>query len=172
MFSHHRYCGYPTREQNIFGMPKVVVDQHMDHVVPSGKSIWQQHREWQLETSRGFMQPPAFGPPPPPPPPITMHPGQSAPWTAADDSALIDAKGQGLGWNEIHQRFFPNKSGNSCRKRHERLMFKLRSCEWSDGRIQNVMNAYNTRGVREHFWRGIADPFGENWQDAEKVVRV
>ena len=70
-----------------------------------------------------------------PPPPLSprrqgpTHPGLSTPWTLREDSMLIDAKSQGLGWNEIHQRFFPNKSSNSCRKRHERLLLKLRSPE-------------------------------------------
>ena len=84
---------------------------------------------------------------------------------------LIDAKSQGLGWNEIHQRFFPNKSGNACRKRHERLMVKLRTTEWDNARIQRVMAAYNEPGVREEFWSGIAHRFGERWEDVEKVVR-
>ena len=115
---------------------------------------------------------PISAPPPPLPQPVqtSSHPGQSAPWTTNEDSTLIDAKSRGLGWNEIHQRFFPNKSGNACRKRHERLMVKLRTTEWDNARIERVMTAYNMPGVREEFWGNIAVRFGERWEDVEKVV--
>ena len=135
------------------------------------QSMWDPHMGYYPQQHQPMMQNHMpISAPPPQPVQAPSHPGQSAPWTSAEDSALIDAKSQGLGWNEIHQRFFPNKSGNACRKRHERLMVKIRTTEWSEGRIQNVMNAYNSPGVREHFWRRIAEPFGERWEDVEKVV--
>lgn len=83
----------------------------------------------------------------------------------------MDAKSQGLGWNEIHQRHFPLKSGNACRKRHERLMQKLRTTNWDDGRIRKVMAAYNNPGIREQFWTDLANRVGEDrWEDVERVV--
>ena len=82
----------------------------------------------------------------------------------------MDAKGSGLGWNEIHQKFFPNKSGNACRKRHERLMVKLRTTDWDDQRIRRVMNEYNAAGLRQDFWTQIARRLGERWEDVERVV--
>lgn len=82
----------------------------------------------------------------------------------------MDAKGSGLGWNDIHEKFFPNKSGNACRKRHERLMVKLRTTDWDDSRIKRVMAVYNDPGIREEFWSRIAQRCGERWQDVEKVV--
>ena len=83
----------------------------------------------------------------------------------------MDAKSQGLGWNEIHQRHFPLKSGNACRKRHERLIQKLRTTNWDDGRIRKVMTAYNNPGIREQFWTELANRVGEDrWEDVERVV--
>jgi Myb-like DNA-binding domain len=100
------------------------------------------------------------------------HPGPSAPWTPDEDNRLMDAKVEGLGWNEIHQRYFPNKSGNACRKRHERLMTKMRTTTWDLGRIQAVMAAYESAGVRAQFWSKIAQQVGETrWEDVERVVR-
>ena len=106
------------------------------------------------------------------PPQLTQpQPGQSAPWTAEEDNTLMDAKSQGLGWNDIHQRYFPMKSGNACRKRHERLMQKLRTTDWDEDRIKRVMTEYNTVGVRERFWTVIATRVGEQrWEDVERVV--
>ena len=83
----------------------------------------------------------------------------------------MDAKSSGLGWNEIHQKYFTNKSGNACRKRHERLMVKLRTTDWDDERIKQVMAAYNSPGVRQEFWTEIARRVGERWEDVERVVR-
>jgi Myb-like DNA-binding domain len=115
---------------------------------------------------------PVSAPHPPPAPPVhtSGHPGQSAPWTTEEDSTLIDAKSSGMGWNEIHQKCFPTKSGNACRKRHERLMIKLRTTDWDHNRIQRVMMEYNRPHMREDFWGRIANAVGERWEDVEKVV--
>lgn len=103
--------------------------------------------------------------------PAPIYPGQSALWSPEEDNRLLDAKSSGLGWNEIGKRMFPNKSGNACRKRHERLMAKLRTTDWDNVRIQNVMAEYNAPGVRENFWGMIAHRSGEQrWEDVERVV--
>lgn len=105
------------------------------------------------------------------PQPVQPQPSQSAPWTAEEDTRLMDAKHQGLAWNEIHQRHFPTKSGNACRKRHERLQQKLRTTDWNESRIRRVLEAYNEAGVRERFWNDVAIRSGEqHWQDVERVV--
>lgn len=116
---------------------------------------------------------PTYQPQPVMPPqhtPILSHPSQSAPWTTREDDVLIDAKSRGMGWNEIHQKYFPAKSGNACRKRHERLMQKMRTTDWDEGRIRKVMLAYNARGMREEMWSRLADRVGERWEDVERVV--
>lgn len=106
-----------------------------------------------------------------PPQPALPQPGQSAPWTIEEDNILIDAKAQGLGWNEIHDRYFKAKSGNACRKRHERLMVKLRTTDWDETRIRKVMNAYNAPGLRQQLWSRVAAEVDERWEDVERVVR-
>ena len=76
-----------------------------------------------------------------------IYPNLIALWTINDDSTLLDAKSRGLGWNEIHQRFFPYKSGSACRKRHERLMVKLRTTELDNTGIELVMTTLKSPGV-------------------------
>ena len=100
------------------------------------------------------------------------HPGQSAPWTQDEDNFLIDLKDSGLGWSEIHQKFFPKKSGNACRKRHERLMVQLRTTDWDDQRIRRVMNEYNAPGVPQPSYIQIARRLGERWEDVERVINA
>lgn len=163
----------PALRQTSSSMAAALVSPIQQWTPQHHPSIWDPHMGYYPHQTHQPMMPNHMSisaPLPPQPVQAPSQPGQSAPWTSAEDSALIDAKGQGLGWNEIHQRFFPTKSGNACRKRHERLMVKIRTTEWSDVRIQNVMNAYNMPGVREQFWCRIAEPFGERWEDVEKVV--
>ncbi|RMZ89948.1 hypothetical protein DV736_g2833, partial [Chaetothyriales sp. CBS 134916] len=99
----------------------------------------------------------------------TMHPQQSAPWTNGEDMMLLDAKSKGLGWNDIHEKYFPSKSGNACRKRHERLMVKLRTTDWDEARVRRVWDEYVREGVRREFWEAIAQRCGERWEDVERV---
>jgi hypothetical protein len=54
--------------------------------------------------------------------PTTAKNTGSRAWSAKDDDILIQARAQGLNWNQIATKHFPNKSPNACRKRHERLM--------------------------------------------------
>ncbi|KAK4938618.1 hypothetical protein LTR10_020969 [Elasticomyces elasticus] len=96
------------------------------------------------------------------------RPGQSGPWTPEEDETLIKAKGEGLAWDEIHRRYFPHKTGNACRKRHDRLLIKARDPTWDEARTQKVIGRYNR--VREQVWRPIADSVGEKWEDVERVV--
>lgn len=112
-----------------------------------------------------------------PPPSMSMHqqirpdtvprPGQSLPWTPEEDSALLEAKSQDMSWDEIHTQYFPNKTGNACRKRHERLQQKARG-HWDEARIQRVVTCYNRH--REQFWRGLSEQVGERWDEVEKMV--
>ena len=48
--------------------------------------------------------------------------GQSAEWSSEDDELLMWARLEGLNWQPIASLYFPNKTSNACRKRHERLM--------------------------------------------------
>ena len=96
------------------------------------------------------------------------RPGQSGPWTAEEDAVLLEERSRGLAWDDIHNRRFPNKSGNACRKRHERLLAKARDTDWDDNRVHNVLIIYNRH--REDLWKPVAEQVGEKWEDVEKVV--
>lgn len=43
-------------------------------------------------------------------------------WSTKDDEILIQLRAQGVSWNQMASEHFPSKTGNACRKRHERLM--------------------------------------------------
>jgi hypothetical protein len=96
------------------------------------------------------------------------RPGQNGPWTPDEDDVLLDAKSRGMAWDEIHRQYFPLKTGNACRKRHDRLLAKARDPTWDDARVQRVLDCYNQQ--REPLWRSVADQTGERWEEVEKVV--
>ena len=45
-------------------------------------------------------------------------------WTAEEDAILVEARKKGMDWDPIAVKYFPTQSGNSCRKRHERIKFQ------------------------------------------------
>ena len=45
-------------------------------------------------------------------------------WLLEHDELLMQARMQGLGWQHIASTYFPYKTANACRKRHERLQEK------------------------------------------------
>jgi hypothetical protein len=92
----------------------------------------------------------------------------STPWIPADDETLLQARASGLNWAPIQQQFFPNKTPNACRKRHERLMEK-RSAEDYDGvRLETLARAYAE--VRKEMWGVLANRVGEKWGVVEQKV--
>jgi hypothetical protein len=99
------------------------------------------------------------------PPP---KPGQSGPWSNEEDTVLLDAKNRGKSWEEIHRQHFPGKSANACRKRHERVLAKMRNTDWDDARIQRVTDAYNRH--RHLIWQPMCKELNESLTDVEKVV--
>jgi hypothetical protein len=98
------------------------------------------------------------------------RPGQSGPWTAEEDAVLLEERSRGSAWDDIHNRRFPGKSGNACRKRHERLLTKARHTNWDDARRNKLMLVYIRD--RESIWKPVADEVGEKWEDVEKVVSL
>lgn len=105
---------------------------------------------------------------------LTSSPnGQRAPasaWSESDDNKLLDARKQDLAWQPIATRYFPSKTANACRKRHERLQERLRVEQWDGIRVEDVAKAYI--GVREEMWEILASKVeGGNWKDVEKKVR-
>ncbi len=95
-------------------------------------------------------------------------PGQSGPWNPDEDNVLINAKGRGMCWEDIHRTHFPGKSANACRKRHERVLAKMRNTDWDDARIQRVTDAYNRH--RHNIWQPLCKELNESLSDVEKVV--
>ena len=79
---------------------------------------------------------------------------------------------QGLNWQPIATNFFPEKSANACRKRHERLMEKRNNADdWDNTKMEALAKAYND--MREQMWRLLADRIGgEKWQIVEAKVSL
>ena len=82
----------------------------------------------------------------------------------------MQARHQGLNWQPIATKYFPDKSANACRKRHERLMEKRSNADdWDGAKMEALARAYND--VREQMWRLLADRIGgEKWQIVEAKV--
>ena len=96
---------------------------------------------------------------------------QSAPWTAQEDDRLLKSKRQGLQWDVIQKKYFPDKStGNACRKRYERLENKRRATDWDESRLQNLAVAY--MDMRQEVWEPLAKRLGEKWDHVEKKVSL
>jgi hypothetical protein len=93
---------------------------------------------------------------------------RSSSWSAQDDETLIQARTQGLNWNQIAPKHFPNKSPNACRKRHERLMERMNAEQWDGVKLDVLAQAYME--VRREMWSLLAARVGEKWQLVETKV--
>ncbi|KAL8809442.1 MAG: hypothetical protein Q9200_003408 [Gallowayella weberi] len=99
----------------------------------------------------------------------TSEPHSSTPWSSASDDQLMRARQQGLNWAAIAETYFPQKTANACRKRHERLMEKRNAIgDWNGVKFEEVAKAY--REVREDMWRILADRVNEKWSVVESKV--
>ena len=94
---------------------------------------------------------------------------RSSSWSAKDDEMLIQARAQGLNWNQIAPKHFPAKSPNACRKRHERLMERQNAEQWDGVKLNELAQAYME--VRREMWSLLASRVGEKWQLVELKVR-
>jgi len=64
-------------------------------------------------------------------------------WPPESDELLIRARQQGLSWNPIATQYFPGKTANACRKRHERLMEKRNnSNDWYSSKELPLSHPY------------------------------
>ncbi|KAL8672508.1 MAG: hypothetical protein Q9168_003046 [Polycauliona sp. 1 TL-2023] len=98
--------------------------------------------------------------------PNTSEPHSSTPWPPAADDQLMQARQQGLNWLTIAETYFPQKTANACRKRHERLIEKRNNVgDWNGVKFEEVARAY--REVREDMWRILADRVNEKWSVVE-----
>ena len=93
----------------------------------------------------------------------------SSSWRPEHDELLIWALREGLGWQSIALKYFPDKTANACRKRYERLMAKRGSAaNWDGVEVEALARAYFE--VRKEMWTLLADRVGEVWQNVEAKV--
>ena len=71
---------------------------------------------------------------------VSSLPDNHRSWTLENDEKLKRARREGLSWGPIASKYFPSKTANACRKRHERLMEKAVGLEGT----QNNVNYQNT----------------------------
>jgi hypothetical protein len=93
---------------------------------------------------------------------------RSSSWSTKDDETLIQARAQGLNWNQIGPKHFPSKTPNACRKRHERLMERQNAEQWDGVKLDVLAQAYME--VRREMWSLLAARVGEKWQLVETKV--
>ena len=97
------------------------------------------------------------------------HHQYSQTWSPEDDELLMRARQQGLNWQPIASKYFPNKTSNACRKRHERLMEKRKIADdLDDVKFETSAKAYLE--LREQMWKLLADRVGEKWEIVEAKV--
>ncbi|KAF1814893.1 hypothetical protein P152DRAFT_384511, partial [Eremomyces bilateralis CBS 781.70] len=90
----------------------------------------------------------------------------STTWTAEDDETLMAARASGLNWQPIASKYFPSKTANACRKRHERLMERRNAEDWDGIKWETLAREYML--VRRDMWTMLSDRLGEkSWQMIE-----
>ncbi|KAH6877123.1 hypothetical protein B0T10DRAFT_193897 [Thelonectria olida] len=99
-------------------------------------------------------------------PPPVQHRASSGAWTPTDDQQLLNARMQGLNWGQIQANFFPTKTPNACRKRHERLMERKGADDWDNQKLQRLAKEY--MAMRKEIWSGLAARTGEKWNVVEQ----
>ncbi|KAH7327398.1 hypothetical protein BKA65DRAFT_405938 [Rhexocercosporidium sp. MPI-PUGE-AT-0058] len=99
------------------------------------------------------------------PQPMSIRASSGA-WTPQDDQTLMAARAQGMNWAPIQQSYFPTKTPNACRKRHERLMERRSADDWDGVKLENL--AKNYMGMRREIWSALAAQTGEKWNVVEQ----
>ena len=95
----------------------------------------------------------------------------SSSWTPENDELLMKARRQNLNWQPIAAKYFPDKTANACRKRHERLMEKrYQHDDWEVAKTKTVAKAYTD--TRAQLWKPLADQVGVQWQTVEAKVSI
>ncbi|KAL9535978.1 hypothetical protein SMMN14_00951 [Sphaerulina musiva] len=82
-------------------------------------------------------------------------------WSSSDDEILLQARASGLNWQPIANRYFPNKSANACRKRHERLVERRHGDDWDTHKLELLAAEY--MACRKEMWEVLAARVGERW---------
>ncbi|PVH72130.1 hypothetical protein DL98DRAFT_433813 [Cadophora sp. DSE1049] len=102
-------------------------------------------------------------------PPLQLStPPSSGAWTPSDDHSLLAARAQGMNWAPVQQMYFPARTPNTCRKRHERLMYRRSIDDWDGLKLESL--AKNYMGMRCEIWSTLAAQCGEKWSVVEQKV--
>ncbi len=92
----------------------------------------------------------------------------SKPWGPEEDDILLRARRNGENWAPIAAQYFPTKTANACRKRHERLIAKYTTAEWDSTKVEALAQSYME--LREEMWKILAAKLDEKWEIVEKTV--
>ncbi len=104
------------------------------------------------------------------PTPTTAGPRLAGIWCAVDDDKLLQARASGLNWQPIASQYFPNKSANACRKRHERLIERRQASDWDAEKLDRLAQEYVA--MRKEMWEPLAAKLGERWNVVEAKVSI
>ncbi|KFY87382.1 hypothetical protein V500_06998 [Pseudogymnoascus sp. VKM F-4518 (FW-2643)] len=99
--------------------------------------------------------------------PISTRPSSGA-WSPTDDLTLMGARTQGQNWGQIQDTYFPNKTANACRKRHERLMDRRNSEDWDTLKFETLGKEY--MAMRREIWTPLAERTGDKWAVVEAKI--
>lgn len=99
----------------------------------------------------------------------TQHRASSGAWNANDDQTLLGARASGQNWAQIQQNYFPTKTPNACRKRHERLMERKGADDWDNRKMETIAQEYMK--LRKEIWAPLAQRTGEKWNVVEQKVK-
>lgn len=99
-----------------------------------------------------------------------QHRASSGAWNASDDQTLLGARASGQNWAQIQQNYFPSKTPNACRKRHERLMERKGADDWDNRKLEIMAKEYMS--LRKEIWAPLAQRTGEKWNVVEQKVNT
>ncbi|KAK0649005.1 hypothetical protein B0T16DRAFT_456456 [Cercophora newfieldiana] len=99
------------------------------------------------------------------PPLPAQHRASSGAWNQEDDRALLQLRAMGKNWNQIQREAFPGKTGNACRKRHERLMERRGQNDFDNRKLERLSKEYMS--MRKEIWTPLAQRCGEKWNVVE-----
>jgi hypothetical protein len=82
----------------------------------------------------------------------------------------LTLRAMGKNWNQIQRDAFPGKTGNACRKRHERLMERRGQNDFDNRKLERLCKEYMT--MRKEIWQPLASRCGEKWNVVEIQVCI
>ncbi|KAK3995297.1 hypothetical protein QBC44DRAFT_30296 [Cladorrhinum sp. PSN332] len=94
-----------------------------------------------------------------------QHRASSGAWNQEDDRTLLALRAMGKNWNQIQREAFPGKTGNACRKRHERLMERRGQNDFDNRKLERLCKEYMS--MRKEIWQPLAQRCGEKWNVVE-----